>query len=237
MGADDALCGIISSFISLAMLFQLCSLFVVGRITNTKKTAVAVHTAAQLLFTALYLIPFLPFPDAYKRPVFVICMLAAYFGNYLVTSVIFKWGMSFVDPARRARYASVKEMVSLASGVIVSLLIGFLCGGSGIALIANGLPGIVAGAVLSLLVLALGKDKMQEVILNSNIPSPARKLLPKSVFTSRMDKITKEVKDNLYKNLEGEKNEEISERLVKEISEQIESCLTRMAEVVEIPIG
>lgn len=124
MGADDALCGIISSFISLAMLFQLCSLFVVGRITNTKKTAVAVHTAAQLLFTALYLIPFLPFPDAYKRPVFVICMLAAYFGNYLVTSVIFKWGMSFVDPARRARYASVKEMVSLASGVIVSLLIG-----------------------------------------------------------------------------------------------------------------
>ena len=129
------------------------------------------------------------------------------------------------------------EEITWMIDTIVSLLIGFLCGGSGIALIANGLPGIVAGAVLSLLVLALGKDKMQEVILNSNIPSPARKLLPKSVFTSRMDKITKEVKDNLYKNLEGEKNEEISERLVKEISEQIESCLTRMAEVVEIPIG
>ena len=30
MGADDALCGIISSFISLAMLFQLCALLVVG---------------------------------------------------------------------------------------------------------------------------------------------------------------------------------------------------------------
>ena len=124
MGADDALCGIISSFISLAMLFQLCALLVVGRIRNVKKTAVTVHTAAQLLFTSLYLIPFLPFPDEYKRPVFIACMLAAYLGNYLVTSVIFKWGMSFVDPARRARYASVKEMVSLASGVIVSLSIG-----------------------------------------------------------------------------------------------------------------
>lgn len=124
MGAGDALCGIISSFISLAMLFQLCSLFVVGRITNTKKAAVIIHTAAQLLFTSLYLIPFLPFPDEYKRPVFIVCMLLAYLGNYLVTSVIFKWGMSYVDPSRRARYASLKEMVSLASGIIVSLLIG-----------------------------------------------------------------------------------------------------------------
>ena len=124
MGADDALCGIISSFISLAMLFQLCSLFVVERITNTKKTAVAVHTVSQLLFTSLYLIPFLPFDDAYKSPVFIICMLAAYLGNYTVTSVIFRWGMSFVDPGRRGRYSAVKEMVSLASGIAVSLLIG-----------------------------------------------------------------------------------------------------------------
>lgn len=124
IGASDALCGIISSFISLAMLFQLFSLFIVGKITNTKKTAVIIHGISQFLFTALYLIPFLPFDDAYKRPVFIICMLAAYFGNYVMTSVIFKWGMSFVDPGRRARYSSVKEMVSLASGIIVSLALG-----------------------------------------------------------------------------------------------------------------
>lgn len=129
------------------------------------------------------------------------------------------------------------EEITWMIDTLVSLLIGFLCGGSGIALIANGLPGIVAGAVLSLLVLFLGKDKMQEAMLNSNWPAPARKLLPKSVFTSRFEKISKEVKDNLYKNLEEEKNDEITERLVKEISEQIETCLTRMAEVVEIPIG
>ena len=124
MGASDALCGIISSFISLAMLFQLASLFVVGRITNTKKVAVAVHGVSQFLFTALYLVPFLPMPDSIRRPVFIVCMLLAYFGNYLVVSVIFKWGMSFVDPRKRAGYSSVKEMVSLASGIIVSLSLG-----------------------------------------------------------------------------------------------------------------
>ena len=39
------------------------------------------------------------------------------------------------------------------------------------------------------------------------------------------------------RHLENEKNEEITERLVKEISEQIEVCLTKMAEVVEIPLA
>ena len=37
--------------------------------------------------------------------------------------------------------------------------------------------------------------------------------------------------------LEKEKNEEISRRLTSEISGQIEQCLGRMAEIVEIPLG
>ena len=120
---------------------------------------------------------------------------------------------------------------------IVSLLIGLLCGGSGLALIANGLPGIFAGAIISLLILALGKDKMQEAILASKIPVPVRKLIPKSYFEVRMYRISQEVRDNIYAKLEKEKNEEITERIVREISEQIETCLTKMAEVVEIPLG
>ena len=41
----------------------------------------------------------------------------------------------------------------------------------------------------------------------------------------------------VYEHLEKEKNEEITERMVNEISSQIELCLTKMAEVVEIPLG
>ena len=119
----------------------------------------------------------------------------------------------------------------------VSIIIGLLCGGSGIAMIASGLPGIVAGAVISLMILALGKDKMQEVLLNAKIPTPLRYAIPKTYLKARLDVISSEVKDNLLKMLEEEKNEEITDRLVKELSQQIETCLTKMAEVVEIPLG
>lgn len=131
---------------------------------------------------------------------------------------------------------AVEEITWLIDATI-SIVIGLLCGGGGIALIANGLPGIIAGVVVSLLVLALGKDKMQEMLLNSNIPAAVRRLIPKSYLKARLDTISKQVKENLYEKLEQEKNEEISARLVKEISSQIETCLTKMAEVVEIPLG
>ena len=131
---------------------------------------------------------------------------------------------------------AVNEITWLIDATI-SIVVGLLCGGGGIALIANGLPGIIAGAVVSLLILALGKDKMQEMLLNSNIPNPVRKVIPKSYLKARIDYISKQVKENLYEKLEQEKSQEISQRLAKEISLQIESCLAKMAEVVEIPLG
>ena len=120
---------------------------------------------------------------------------------------------------------------------IISILIGLLCGGSGVALISGGISGVIAGAMISLMVLALGKDKMEEVVMNMVIPRPIRKLVPRGYFTSRIEKISDEVKSSFYQTLEKEKNLEITERLVDEISEQIEQCLTKMAEVVEIPLG
>ena len=120
---------------------------------------------------------------------------------------------------------------------IISIMIGLLCGGGGIAVIANGLPGLIAGAVLSLIILFLGKEKMQGAILGANIPVPMRKLLPKRYFESRLTKISAEVRSDFMKRLEKDKNEEITERMVHDISDQIEACLMKMAEVVEIPLG
>ena len=120
---------------------------------------------------------------------------------------------------------------------IVSILIGLLCGGSGIAVIAGGPEGIIAGIIVSLLVLALGQETMQNALLNANLPKIARHLVPKGSIDARMEKLSEEIKAKLYDDLEKEKNDEITERLVKEISEQIEVCLTKMAEVVEIPLS
>jgi len=126
MGMNDALVGIISSFISLAFLFQLFSVFVVQRIVNTKRFVIIFHSLSQIFFMSLYLIPFLPFEYKHKELIVILSILAAYFGNYFVTSMIYQWGNSFVEPHKRARFSATKEMISLACGVVVTLTAGYV---------------------------------------------------------------------------------------------------------------
>jgi F0F1-type ATP synthase assembly protein I len=125
MGLSDAVIGVISSLISVAFLFQLFAILVVQHIHNVKRVAVPVHCISQLFFLVLYLLPFFNIPAQFRTAVIVGCLLVAYFGNYLVTSVIFNWGNSYVDPNTRANFAATKEIISLISGVVVSLTMGW----------------------------------------------------------------------------------------------------------------
>lgn len=126
LNLSDAAIGIIQSLISVAFLFQLAAILVVQRITNVKRVAATIHTIGQLLFLCLYLIPFFPIPESYRPVVVIGCLLLGYFGNYLVTSIIFRWGNSFVDPSHRARFAGTKEMISLLTGLVVTTIMGWV---------------------------------------------------------------------------------------------------------------
>ena len=130
---------------------------------------------------------------------------------------------------------AVEELTWLINGII-SIIVGLICGGSGLALVSSGISGIVAGAIGSLLILFLGKDKMQELFMNADIIRPARRLVPRAHFEQRVERLTEEVKASFQSKLAHEKNAEISARMAAEISQQIEQCLSRMAEVVEIPL-
>ena len=145
--------------------------------------------------------------------------------------------LSDIDIRVEAKNLFAVEEITWLIDAIVSVVVGLLCGGSGVALIASGVQGILIGFIISALVLALGKEHMQGAFLKMNIPHPLRRLMPKSYLRSRTDKISSEVKKNLYEKLENEKNEEITEHLITDISQQIERCLTKMAEIVEIPLG
>lgn len=63
---------------------------------------------------------------------------------------------------------------------IISVIVGLLCGGSGIALISSGPVGIAAGIILSATILGvgtvLGKKTVDEKLLNANLPLPVRKM-------------------------------------------------------------
>ena len=156
---------------------------------------------------------------------------------YSALSLNSSLSLTDLDVKVEARDLFAVSEITWMIDTIVSILIGLLCGGSGIAVIAGGPEGIIAGIIVSLLVLALGQETMQNALLNANLPKIARHLVPKGSIDARMEKLSEEIKAKLYDDLEKEKNEEITERLVKEISEQIEVCLTKMAEVVEIPLS
>ena len=71
----------------------------------------------------------------------------------------------------------------------------------------------------------------------ADLPKVVRKLVPRNAFRSRIQSLGKDVKDDFFSNLDSEKTEAITDRMVSEISDQIEHCLIKMAEVVEIPLG
>ena len=155
---------------------------------------------------------------------------------YRALSLTSYFALSDIDIRINAREVfAVEELTWLINGII-SIIVGLICGGSGLAIVSSGITGIVIGAIGSLLLLLLGKDKLQEVLMRADVAKPVRKLIPKSHFEARIGRLTEEVKQNFYNNLENEKNTEITERMAAEISEQIERCLSKMAEVVEIPL-
>ena len=155
---------------------------------------------------------------------------------YRAMSLNSYFSLSDIDIRIDAKEVFAVEGLTWLINTIISIIVGLVCGGSGLAIISSGISGIVAGAILSLLILFLGKDKMQEVFMNADIPKPMRKLVPRSHFEARIERLTEEVKSNFYSNLEHEKNAEITARMASEISQQIEQCLAKMAEVVEIPL-
>ena len=126
IGISDSTIGIISSLVSLAFLFQLFSIFAVKNIKNVKRASILFHFVSQLVFMSLFLVPFLPFAREFKTAIVIGCVLIAYFGNYLVTSMIFKWGMSYVDDKKRASYAATKEMIGLIGGIVFMLAVGYV---------------------------------------------------------------------------------------------------------------
>ncbi len=124
MGVSDSLTGIISSLISLSFVFQLAAIPLAQSLKNTKKASIYLTTIAQLLFTSLYIIPFLNLGRQLNTTLVITLLMVAYFAHYVILGTVFKWCNSFVDPEKRGAFTSFKEMVSLFTGMIFTLVVG-----------------------------------------------------------------------------------------------------------------
>ena len=129
LGFSDALTGVISSFVSLAFMFQLLSVFLVKKMRNTKRTVIFFDSLSQVFFMSIYIVPFLSVPREVKTLLVVGAILTAYIFKYLVIGVYFKWANSFVEPTKRATYSAKKEMISLITGIAFTLFVGYAMDG------------------------------------------------------------------------------------------------------------
>lgn len=126
IGISDALTGVISSFITLAFVFQLLSIPLVKSKVSTKKIVMFFDTMSISFFMFLYFIPFLPVSKEIKTVLVVLSVLVAYITKYLILSLCFKWANAFVEPTKRARYSANKEIVSLVAGIIFTFVVGWI---------------------------------------------------------------------------------------------------------------
>ena len=126
LGLDDTTIGIISSFISLAFVIQIFALFLYKLRANAKTTVLWFYPVSRFIFSSLYIIPFLPIGSTTAKVIVMCLILVAYSCKYLVLNVLYKWANSYVDSHKRASYSATKEMISLASGIIFTAVVGYV---------------------------------------------------------------------------------------------------------------
>ena len=122
LGMSDSLTGIISSFISLGCVFQLIAMFLSRG--SAKKTVILLSIFNQMLFMFLYVIPLAGGAESFKKVIFVICILLAYFIYNIAHPKKINWLMSLVPNSQRGRFTATKEIISLIIGMAFSFGMG-----------------------------------------------------------------------------------------------------------------
>ena len=125
-GMSDSLAGIIASFVSFAFLFQLLSIFILKKKVNAKALCMIFETVSHLCFAFLFTVPLLPVSNNVKSLLVVVAIMIAYALKYVVASIEFRWANSYVDPMHRGSFSAIKEIISLAGGIVFSFVMGFI---------------------------------------------------------------------------------------------------------------
>lgn len=124
IGIADAIAGIVSSIISLSCVTQLFSGMLIKPDHSVRRTVVTLIAVNQLMFSSLYLIPFIPISQQAKTVLFVLMIAGAYFIDNLAHPIKYDWFMGFVDSRGRGRFTARKEMISLIGGMLFTLAMG-----------------------------------------------------------------------------------------------------------------
>ena len=129
LGFSQATTGVLSSIISLAFIVQFLSVFLVKNRRYAKLLSIIFIVLSNVLFACLYLTPYMSFlsPES-KRTLALVLIISAYASFYFIISVCYKWANSFVEPGTLGFFSAKKEMISLASGMVFTLVMAYVIG-------------------------------------------------------------------------------------------------------------
>ena len=114
--------------------------------------------------------------------------------------------------------------------VIIASVIAAVLGGSGVALLSTGAPGLMAGFLIGLLAAVVGTEGAGKLLRSLELPVGMRKLFPQRAFEKGLSGKRKEIESGIYGQLmKGvtPPTEETRE-LVRTIAQSIEGQLTAM---------
>ena len=126
LGLSDGMVGIIASFTSVAFAFQLLSVFLVQSKYSTKKMVVVIDMVSTVLFAFIYFLPFLPVPGSLKKIIVVASVITAQAAKSIISSLYFKWANAYVEAGVRATFSAKKECISLITGIVFVLGMGYV---------------------------------------------------------------------------------------------------------------
>ncbi len=125
IGIPDHITGILSSLTTLGCSVQLIAILWASK-ARVKRTVIFMHTSNQLLFTLLYVVPFLDLTTAEKTVVFLVFKLGGALIHNVVQPLKINWFMSMVDDNKRGKFTANKEIISLAGGIVFTFVMGNL---------------------------------------------------------------------------------------------------------------
>lgn len=122
----------------------------------------------------------------------------------------------------------IGKLITGLVGIISSVIIAVICGGAETALIASGPIGIVIGAIIAATTFMLGKDFVEGLVMELPFPKLARKVITEGTITNQRNitKAAASVRDSLTGDPEGDS--ELVNNLTAQVSEMIDSNLSRL---------
>ena len=125
------------------------------------------------------------------------------------------------------------QAIGATTAVILSVLGGALCGGGGIALIAVGPLGFLAGAAIGAVVAVIGWGGMSEALLKMKLPAPLRRVNVEKRL--RSEAVQKSLRDAIRKEIGGT-DSAFSQQTVQRFTDSLRQHLRQLAQAAEIPI-